>query len=41
MVAENRPGAGGMVGIDVVARSAPDGYAIVLTDPGVVTNPTL
>ena len=41
VIAENRPGAGGMVGIDVVARSAPDGYTIVLTDPGVVTNPTL
>ena len=41
VVAENRPGAGGMVGIDVVARSAPDGYAIVLTDPGIVSNPTL
>ena len=41
VVAENRPGAGGMVGIDVVARSAADGYAIVLTDPGIVSNPTL
>jgi tripartite-type tricarboxylate transporter receptor subunit TctC len=30
-----------MVGIDVVARSAPDGYTIVLTDPGIVSNPTL
>ena len=41
VVSENRPGAGGAVGVDVVARSAPDGYSIVLTDPGVVTNPTL
>jgi tripartite-type tricarboxylate transporter receptor subunit TctC len=41
VIAENRPGAGGMVGIDVVARSPADGYAIVLTDPGIVTNPTL
>src|SRR5262245_65339540 len=41
VVAENRPGAGGMVGIDVVARSAADGYTIVLTDPGIVSNPTL
>ena len=38
---ENRPGAGGMVGADVVARSAPDGYTILLTDPGLVSNPTL
>ena len=41
VVPENRPGAGGMVGADVVARSAPDGYTILLTDPGLVSNPTL
>ena len=41
VVAENRPGAGGTVGVDVTARSTPDGYTIVLTDPGVVSNPTL
>jgi tripartite-type tricarboxylate transporter receptor subunit TctC len=28
IVIENRPGAGGVTGIDVVARSAPDGYTI-------------
>ncbi len=41
VIAENRPGAGGMVGTDVVARSAPDGYTILLTDPALVSNPTL
>ncbi len=41
VVAENRPGAGGMVGTDVVARAAPDGYTILLNDPAVVINPTL
>jgi tripartite-type tricarboxylate transporter receptor subunit TctC len=41
VVAENRPGAGGMVGADVTARAAPDGYTIMLTDPALVTNPTL
>jgi tripartite-type tricarboxylate transporter receptor subunit TctC len=30
-----------MVGADVVARAAPDGYTILLTDPALVTNPTL
>ena len=30
-----------MVGADVVARSAPDGYTIMLTDPALVSNPTL
>ena len=41
VVPENRPGAGGAVGADVTARSAPDGYTIILTDPGLVSNPTL
>jgi tripartite-type tricarboxylate transporter receptor subunit TctC len=41
VVAENRPGAGGMVGADVAARSAPDGYTILLTDPALVSNPSL
>jgi tripartite-type tricarboxylate transporter receptor subunit TctC len=41
VIPENRPGAGGMVGADVVARSAPDGYTMLLTDPALVTNPTL
>src|SRR5215472_5224790 len=41
VVAENRPGAGGVVGTDVVARSAADGYTILLTDPAFVSNPSL
>jgi tripartite-type tricarboxylate transporter receptor subunit TctC len=41
VISENRPGAGGVVGTDVVARSAPDGYTILLTDPAFVSNPTL
>jgi tripartite-type tricarboxylate transporter receptor subunit TctC len=41
VVAENRPGAGGIVGTESVARSAPDGYTIVLMDPAIVINPTL
>jgi tripartite-type tricarboxylate transporter receptor subunit TctC len=41
VVVEDRPGAGSVVGIDYVARAGPDGYNIVLVDPGLVTNPTL
>ncbi len=41
VVVEDRPGAGGVVGVDYVAHSAPDGYHIVLVDPAIVTNSTL
>jgi tripartite-type tricarboxylate transporter receptor subunit TctC len=41
VVSDNKPGAGGIVGLDYVAHSAPDGYNIVLIDPSVVINPTL
>jgi tripartite-type tricarboxylate transporter receptor subunit TctC len=41
VVAENRPGAGGIVGVDYVAHSDPDGYNIVIMDPAIVINPTL
>jgi tripartite-type tricarboxylate transporter receptor subunit TctC len=41
VVVEERPGAGSIVGIDYVARAAPDGYNIVLVDPAFVANPTL
>jgi tripartite-type tricarboxylate transporter receptor subunit TctC len=41
IVPENRPGAGGIVGVDYVAHATPDGYNIVLMDPGIVINPTL
>lgn len=41
VIAENRPGAGGITGTDTVARSAPDGYTIVIMDPAIVINPTL
>lgn len=33
-IVENRPGSGGSVGIDAVAKSAPDGYTIGLGDWG-------
>ena len=41
VIADNRPGAGGIVGIDFVAHSDPDGYNVVLMDPAIVINPTL
>lgn len=42
VVADNRAGAGGMIGTDFVAKAAPDGYTILAASSGPVTvNPLL
>jgi len=38
---ENRPGASGMLGSDVVARAEPDGYTLLVAVTSHVTNPAL
>jgi len=40
-VMDNRPGAGGIIGIEYTARSAPDGHTLVVMDPAIVINPSL
>jgi len=41
VVPENRPGAGGNVGIGAAAMSPPDGYTILLATPGIAISPSL
>ena len=41
VVVENKPGAGGNIAADLVAHSDADGYTILITGPGLATNPFL
>ena len=40
-VVDNRPGATGNIGHEIVARAAPDGYTMLFTAPNLVTSPSL
>ena len=41
VVIDNRPGAGGVIGIETASRANGDGYTLVLMDPAIVINPSL
>ncbi len=39
IIIENRGGAGGIIGIGMVAKSEPDGYTLLMTSPAFIINP--
>ena len=41
VIVDNRPGAGQMIGIDLVAKAAPDGYTLVMTATPLALNTVL
>jgi tripartite-type tricarboxylate transporter receptor subunit TctC len=41
VVIENRPGGGGNIGIETVAKSAPDGYTLLVCAPSLTISPSL
>ena len=41
VVVENRPGVGGNIAAEVVAKAAPDGYSLLLTTNSLAINPSL
>ncbi len=41
VVADNRPGAGGNLGLDLAAKAPPDGYTLVLSSPIIALAPLL
>ena len=40
-IVDNRPGAGGIIGIETAGKANADGYTLLIMDPAIVINPSL
>ncbi len=41
VVIDNRPGAGGIIGIETASKASGDGYTLLIMDPAIIINPSL
>jgi tripartite-type tricarboxylate transporter receptor subunit TctC len=41
VIVDNRPGAGGLIGYEIVAKAPPDGYTVLIVAGGYTLNPSL
>ncbi len=41
VVVDNRPGAGGIIGVEIASKASADGYTLLIMDPAIVINPSL